>query len=147
MGSVLNPLIAHPTTTVSSAVTKSQPSLQTTNALLTSLLSTNNPQASPLEQSGKSLEGLLPSTNGTNVLLSHLSQQQQQSQGLLGTGLTQEIPNLAKNVSKLLAANTKNKNQGETDASKTAENTAKVENTAKRPKLSTDSKEAVDQAV
>jgi len=147
MGSVPNPLIAHPTTAVSSAITKSQPSLQTTNALLTSLLSTNNPQASPLEQSGKSLEGLLPSTNGTNVLLSHLSQQQQQSQGLLGTGLTQEIPNLAKNVSKLLAANTKNKNQGETDASNTAENTAKVENTAKRPKLSTDSKDAVDQVV
>jgi len=127
----------------STAIANPQPTMEATNALLTSFLSNNIPQASAFQQtanshapgtgkSGQLLGGLLPSMNmnDTNVILTTTGQQQQQNQGLLGASTLQAISGLAQNVNTLLAANANNNTQGQVITSTIDRNTAK------RPRLS-----------
>jgi hypothetical protein len=145
-GSTLGPLTSHPAPNMNYTTTaQPQPTMTASNALLTSLLSNNNPQRSAFQQTGNShaqgisksgqfLGGFHSSMNmsGTNGIVNTTGQHHQHNQGLFGASALQGIPGLAQNVKTLLAANANNNTQGQTIM------TATNRNTAKRPRLSFD---------
>ena len=100
----------------STATTKAQPTIDATNALLTSFLSSTVPQTSTFQQStnsrtqaGKSSQLLGGLLSDANIVMTSAGQQQQQKQGLLGANTIQAIPGLAQNVNLFFTNNT-NKN-------------------------------------